>query len=251
MSSKSSLLVKYNRKMKEKLIALCVALLAIFVILVILQILYIRTTMLKFENNEEYKKSLVRTANEISLDRRFVMEFYSIHPNIPVTTALNTGIITYLSNTLIVPEMYVPTLFKGNVVTTPFTPKDYFLLALQTTSSSLKLQHDVMSNKVKYILIGSKVYSVCCPETLQNSIVSYINQNPTDNLTTQTINTNVLLLLVPMPYYKDVLPELGEFSDWRVQVISFMGATTGDFEDFTALLTYDVNAAFHVIGYKV
>lgn len=223
-------------------LVLCL-LISIFVVLLVLQIVYVRNKISGLAQDQNVAKySFVKTASDDVCKVGNIPRVYGVMVDTRLTSILNnnTSFQKHFLDSL--ERMTIPLSFlvDNDMTSFDFVPYRHILIALKSNVSSSQLVSDVQNNLVKYVTWGKHLYLTRASQKVRDVVLQYNAANPKQKVVSN-VDGYQFLLLLPLPAREDVA--LKQPSD--VNVSSFLGRSLKN----QTLETLPEN--LYLIGYSV
>lgn len=223
-------------------------------VLVLLQIVYIRTRLAS-----SCEKQFLNTMfNTDDIDRNYSVKAYSVKMHAAASKLLNAFDTRQdLSRMVVIPDIQFSIIDGSSLAQVTVKPSGYYLLSFYNTASSNKLLLDIASNKVNYIVLNGQTYMVAATAGLQDAIAAFFQSKDPGIALMKT--STITIMVLEIPSYRMISAQNDKLTginipldiDSPLRIVSFVTTKQGVKDDIQLLAGDTTDTTIHVLGYKV
>ena len=223
------------------------------VVIVIIQVIYVRVQLSKYSKDDYYKQLMVK--NEYVTTQNQVCSNFSVYAwqidtvlaKLMNENAIRLGFTTQMD----LPKYFYTIPTSGSFKTIEYTSSDLYFVPLVTSSiATTRFINDCISQNVDYVSWHAGLFRVQAMQDFKDKMSTYLSSKSLDSITSMLDKCTVIVLArVPsLASLKEIDYALSQELDENAPdsvIHSFVGDSRGEF-DASSLAN-----SLHVIGYKV
>jgi hypothetical protein len=225
----------------------------VFTVCILLQIVYIRVSISKFQSQDYYKQALVNNDLDLTgMDRVNGMNIYSLQVIQDLSMMLNTtSVQQYLSDQAVLPDMTLPIMYAGSLHSASFKPSSFSFLVLKKTASSEKLVEDITNNKVNYLTFSGLTCPVLASLRISEAVMKYFTSEISSPDVKERLDVCKIIVCIQPPTYNELIPAgYAPDPNARFNIISFTGSTLSQSVEELTMRIKETTIT-HALGYRI